>query len=117
MYVIYGIPNCDTIKKVITWFNDNKISYEFHDYKKLGIAPAKLRNWIRQAGLETVLNRKSTTWRELDAKTQVSITNEKAAIALMAENTSIIKRPVIEKGDKVITVGFNEAAYEKLFKK
>ena len=117
MYRVYGIPNCDTVKKSLNWLNNHKIPYEFHDYKKEGITAAKLKTWSAQVGWETFLNKKSTTWRGLDAQTQASITTEKTAIKLMAENTSIIKRPVIEKGDTVITLGFNEAAYEKLFSK
>ena len=117
MYIVYGIPNCDTVKKVLTWLQNYNIPYQFHDYKKEGITPAKLKNWTGQVGWETILNKKSTTWRELDAKTQALVTNEKAAIALMTEHTSSIKRPVIEKDEKVITVGYNEAVYEKLFKK
>ena len=116
MYIVYGIPNCDTVKKVLNWLQKHAIGYQFHDYKKEGISAAKLKAWSGQVGWESFFNKKSTTWRELDAKTQASITTEKTAIKLMVENTSIIKRPVIEKGDKVITVGFNEAAYEKLFK-
>ena len=116
MYMIYGIPNCDTVKKVFTWFKENKIPYEFHDYKKTGISPAKLKAWSGQVGWEVLLNKRGTTWKELDAKTQASITNEKAAIKLMAENTSSIKRPVIEKGDKVMIVGYDVTAYENLFK-
>jgi arsenate reductase len=117
MYIVYGIPNCDTVKKSLTWLNNHKIPYKFHDYKKEGITAAKLKTWSGQTGWESFLNKKSTTWRGLDAKTQASITTEKAAIKLMTESTSIIKRPVIEKGDTVVTVGFNEAVYEKLFKK
>lgn len=117
MYVIYGIPICDTVKKVITWFKENKIPYEFHDYKTKGITPAKLKAWSEQVGWEVLLNKRGTTWKELDAKTQATITNEKAAIKLMVENTSSIKRPVIEKGEKVVTVGYDAVAYEKLFKK
>jgi arsenate reductase (glutaredoxin) len=116
MYIVYGIPNCDTVKKVLVWLQNHKIAYQFHDYKKEGITAAKLKTWSAQVGWETFFNKKSTTWRELDAKTQAFITTEKAAIKLMADNTSIIKRPVIEKGDIVVTVGFNETAYEKLFK-
>jgi arsenate reductase len=117
MYIVYGIPNCDTVKKTLTWLNNHKISYQFHDYKKESITAAKLKTWSGQLGWESFLNKKSTTWRGLDVKTQASITNEKAAIKLMVENTSIIKRPVIEKENSVVVVGFNEAAYEKLFRK
>jgi arsenate reductase len=117
MYVIYGIPNCDTVKKVITWFKENKIPYEFHNYKIKGITPSKLKAWSEQAGWEVLLNKRGTTWKELDAKIQATITNEKAAIKLMVENTSSIKRPVIEKGEKVMIVGYDPTAYENLFKK
>lgn len=117
MYTIYGIPNCDTMKKVFTWFTEHKIPYTFHDYKKEGISAAKLKAWSEQVSWEILLNKRGTTWKELDSKTQATINNEKAAIKLMIENTSSIKRPVIEKGEKVITVGYDAAAYEKLFKK
>jgi Spx/MgsR family transcriptional regulator len=115
MYIVYGIPNCDTVKKVFNWFQARKIAYQFHDYKKEGILPAQLKKWCGQVGWETLLNKKSTTWRGLDAKTQASIVNEKSAVQLMTEHTSIIKRPVIEKEGKVIAVGFNETAYQNIF--
>jgi arsenate reductase len=117
MYIVYGIPNCDTVKKAINWLKAKKIPHSFHDYKKNGITPGKLKQWSEQAGWEILLNKRGTTWRELDAKTQASITNEKAAIRLLVENTSAIKRPVIEKDKKVIIVGFDEAIYKQLFKK
>ena len=115
MYIVYGIPNCDTIKKSVAWLQKHRIPYAFHDYKKEGIATAKLKTWSKQVGWETILNKKSSTWRELGEARQASINNEKAAIAVMAENNSIIKRPVIEKDSKVVAVGFDEAKYEKLF--
>lgn len=117
MYIIYGIPNCDTVKKARTWLEKKKIAYEFHDYKKNGISPAKLKEWSTQVGWEPLLNRKGTTWKKLDEKIQASVTNEKAAIKVLSENTSAIKRPLIEKGDKIVIVGFDEEAYGKLLKK
>ncbi len=114
MYIIYGIPNCDTIKKTLTWFQKNQVPYEFHDYKKKGITQAKLKAWSKQAGWEKLLNKKGTTWRQLDEATQASITNEAKAVALMSINTSIIKRPVIEQEGKVVSVGFDEAALRPL---
>ena len=117
MYTIYGIPNCDTVKKTITWLKQHKIAYEFYDYGKNGISPSKLKQWSEQIGWETLLNKKGTTWRKLTEKTQAAITHEKAAIKLLAENTSAIKRPLIEMGDKIITVGFDEDVYRKIFKK
>lgn len=115
MYTIYGIPNCNTVKKTLDWLNVHKVKYTFHNYKKEGITAAKLKNWSKQKGWEILLNKKGTTWRGLDETVQASITNEKKAIALMTEFTSIIKRPVIEKDDIVIAVGFDEKEYEKIF--
>ena len=117
MYIVYGIPNCDTIKKTRDWFTKHKIAYEFHDYKKQGISVQKLKTWSKQLGWESLLNKRGTTWRQLDPAIQATITNEKAAINLLAEYTSMIKRPLIEQGDKVVALGFNEAEYAKLFKK
>lgn len=117
MYIVYGIPNCDTVKKALTWLQNHKISYSFHDYKKEGIPPAKLKAWSKQLGWEMILNKKSATWRQLGAASQASMNDEKAAIAVMTDNTSIIKRPVIEKGETVVVVGFNEDVYEKVFPK
>ncbi len=117
MYTLYGIPNCNTVKKSVTWLQKHKIAFGFHDYKKLGITAEKLKQWSSQVGWENLLNKKGTTWRKLDEKTQASITNEKAALQLLAANTSAIKRPLIEKGNKVIVLGFDEEQYQKTFKK
>lgn len=104
---IYGIPNCDTIKKTLNWFNRQGITYVFHDYKKEGIKKGKLQEWCRKAGWETVMNKRSTTWRETDPAVQAGITNAAAAIGLMMEANSLIKRPVIET-EKGIIIGFDE---------
>ncbi len=117
MYTVYGIPNCDTVKKVFTWLDKHKIPYDFHDYKKSGISATVLKKWSMQVGWENFLNKRSTTWRELDAATQASVTNEKTAIALLIQHTSAIKRPVIEKDGKVIAIGFDEARYKEVFLK
>jgi len=117
MYIIYGIPNCDIVKKTIDWLKQHKVAYEFYDYKKNGISATKLKQWNEQVGWETLLNKKGTTWKGLDKKTQTTVTNENAAIKWLAENTSGIKRPLIEKADKVVVVGFDEEGYKKIFKK
>lgn len=114
MYKIYGIPNCDTMKKAMDWLKKNKIPFEFHNYKTEGITPAKLRSWCRHAGWEQILNKKSATWRALDAKVQASITNEKAAVTIMTEHTSCIKRPVLEKDGAFLLAGFDTARYGDL---
>lgn len=109
---VYGIPNCNTIKKTLDWYKKKNIQVEFHDYKKSGIKKEKLSQWCKEVGWEALLNKKSTTWRSLSIEEQQKITNEKAAIALMASYMSIIKRPVIEMNGKII-VGFNETYFTK----
>lgn len=117
MYIVYGIPNCDTIKKTLAWLQKNRVPYTFHDYKKAGITLDRLQRWNGQVGWNSILNKKSATWRALGTLMQGSVNDEQSAIALMAENTSIIKRPVIEKNDTLVTVGFDETAYKKIFTK
>lgn len=109
--IIYGIKNCDTVKKALHWMKSNNKTFEFHDYKAKGISEEKLRAWSRQKGWETLINKKGTTWRQLEESEKASITNEEAAIALMCSKTSIIRRPLIEVNDKVIAVGFDEKEY------
>ena len=113
MTTLYGIPNCDTMKKARTWLADNGVEYEFHDYKKLGIEKKKLAEWIRAVGWETLLNRRGMMWRKVPDEVKASI-DEKSAIELMLETPSIIKRPVLEANGKV-TVGFKPELYEELF--
>jgi arsenate reductase (glutaredoxin) len=109
---VYGIPNCDIIKKTMDWYKKNNIPVDFYDYKKYGIKREKLAEWCKEAGWELLLNKKSTTWRSLSLEDQQKVTNEKMAIKLMMEYTSIIKRPVIEMNNKII-VGFNETYFTK----
>ncbi len=110
---VYAIPNCNTVKKAIDWLKANKVVYEFHDYKKSGITSAILTNWCKQVGWEALVNKKGATWRLLTPELQSSITSQKAAIALMIEKTSIIKRPLLEINNKIIVLGFDEAEYKK----
>jgi arsenate reductase (glutaredoxin) len=112
--IIYGIPNCDTTKKAMAWLNKNNISFIFHDYKKQGIENEKLETWCSKVSWEILLNKKSTTWREFSKTEQEKIINQAAAIKVMMNNTSIIKRPVIEYNSKIM-VGFNEEGYKQLF--
>ena len=112
---LYGIPNCDTTRKAIAWLNKKQVTFSFHDYKQLGISKQKLEEWCDKAGLETIFNKRSTTWKELSATEQAKAANRTGAIQLMTKNTSIIKRPVIEKGKELI-VGFNEEQYNKHLK-
>jgi len=110
--IVYGIPNCDTMKKARQWLQAHELDYQFHDYRKDGVDSTKLQQWIKQVGWELLLNRRGTTWRKLDEKTRDNI-NEKSAIKVMLENPAIIKRPVLVKGKKIL-VGFNEAEYKNL---
>jgi arsenate reductase (glutaredoxin) len=114
--IMYGIKNCNTVKSAIDWLNKNKVEFEFYDYKKSGITAAKLREWSRQVGWENLVNKRGTTWRQLDEAIQKQVINEKSAIALMVEKTSVIKRPLIEKNGKVVLLGFDEATYTQKLK-
>lgn len=113
---VYGIPNCNTVKKAIDWLKNNDAEYEFHDYKNQGITKGKLKEWSKLAGWKKLVNKKGTTWRALPAEEQQKVTNEKAAIELMIEKPSVIKRPVIESGGKLI-VGFDDEEYSRDLKK
>lgn len=111
---VYGIKNCNTVKTALDWLKKNEVEIEFHDYKAKGITEARLKQWSRQVGWESLVNTRGTTWRQLDEATRAKVTNEAAAIALMMEKTSVIKRPLIEKDNKVLALGFDEATYKKL---
>jgi arsenate reductase (glutaredoxin) len=114
--IVYGIKNCNTVKSAIEWLNKNKVEFEFHDYKKLGITSAKLSEWCKQVGWESLVNKRGTTWRQLDEADQKKVVNEKSAIALMLEKTSVIKRSLIEEDGKVLLLGFDENAFKKVLK-
>ncbi|MEN9697591.1 MAG: hypothetical protein RLZ56_1012 [Bacteroidota bacterium] len=116
MKTVYAIPNCNTVKKAIDWLKANKVAYEFHDYKKKGITAAQLTAWSKQIGWEALLNKKGTTWKQLPKELQASITTQKAAIALMMEKTSVIRRPLIEEDGTVLALGFDENDYKKALK-
>ena len=108
---IYGIKNCDTMKKARAWLDAHRIDYQFHDYKSAGIAPATLAGWARDVGWETLLNRAGTTFRKLPEKDKANL-SEKKALALMAAQPSMIKRPVLAAGDMLL-VGFRPDMYDK----
>ena len=110
---LYGIRNCDTMKKAWTWLDQHGVAYAFHDYKRQGVAPEKLRAWAREVGWEVLLNRAGTTFKALPDADKQGLTEAKA-IALMAAQPSIIKRPVLE-GAGALMVGFRPDAYEARF--
>ena len=112
MVKIYGIKNCDTMKKARAWLDERGVSYAFHDYKSAGIERDVLDGWIRQVGWETLLNRAGTTFRSLPDDKKEGL-NEKKAVALMLAQPSMIKRPVLIAG-KTMLVGFKPESYQAL---
>jgi len=110
---IYGIKNCDTMKKARAVLDKKRVAYDFHDYKVNGVDKAKLEGWAKKAGWETLLNRAGTTFRKLPDQDRDGLT-EKKAIALMLAQPSMIKRPVLELGGGKILVGFKPEEYAKL---
>lgn len=110
---IYGIKNCDTMKKARAWLTEHSIEAEFHDYKAAGIDAAHLERWCKEAGWEKVLNRAGTTFRKLDEADKQGLDQEKA-IALMLAQPSMIKRPVLEADSRII-IGFKPDLYEQFF--
>ncbi len=112
---VYGIPNCDTVKKARAWLDARQRPYQFHDFKKAGVPEARLPHWIARTGWEKLVNRQGTTWRKLPPELQAQIQDAASATQLMLAQASIIKRPVVEWPDGSVTVGFNETVWtEKL---
>jgi arsenate reductase (glutaredoxin) len=110
---LYGIPNCDTVKKARLWLDRHGLAYTFHDYKKEGADPEKLASWIAAAGLDAVVNRKGTTFRKLAPEEQSEAADSHRAVALLVQHTSVIKRPIVEYGGGVL-VGFKEDEWRVL---
>ena len=104
---VYGIPNCDSVKKTRAWLTAQGIAHEFHDFKKQGVPEAALDQWLAQCGWETVLNRKGTTWRQLAPEVQAGVRDASSARALMLVQASVIKRPVIAWPAGTVTVGYS----------
>ncbi|MBB6561668.1 Spx/MgsR family transcriptional regulator [Acidovorax soli] len=106
---LYGIPNCDTVKKARTWFTDQGLDYVFHDFKKQGVPADRLPAWLAAVGRDRLVNRQGTTWRKLDADTQAAVQDDASASALLQAQPSVVKRPVVEwnaGGSTRISVGF-----------
>lgn len=111
MIKIYGIKNCDAMKKAFAWLAAHNLPYEFHDYKKSGISAEQLAQWSAALGWEVLLNRRGSTWRQLPPATQAAI-NDSLALRLMQENPSLIKRPVLHINGQWLC-GFTQAEWEK----
>ena len=110
---IHGIKNCDTMKKTFAWFEGAGVTYDFHDYKKAGIDAATLARWCEQLGWEALVNKRGTTWRKLTPEQQAFDT-QSAAVQLMQEHPSLIRRPVLETASGQLLVGFDPALYASL---
>jgi len=116
MFTVYGIPNCNTIKKARTWLDDHGIEYVFHDYKKKGITSEKIEGWYKEFPWEKLVNKAGTTWKALSDDEKALVQDEKTATDLMITKTSVIKRPVVEDSNgKSIALGFSEENYERIF--
>ena len=118
---IYGIKSCSTMKKAFTKLDDLGISYDFHDYKKQGIDKETIQRWVDSLGIDKVLNKRGTTWRKLDdSQKQEADSDVDKAIDLLVENTSMIKRPIVEgeltdKNKNILLCGYDEAEFDKVF--
>ena len=110
MIILYGIPNCDTVKKARAWLTGQGLAYSFHDFKKAGVPPERLAAWEDALGWQKLLNRQGTTWRKLDADVQSGVTDAASAQALMRAQPSVIKRPVVEWGHDT-SVGFDAESW------
>ena len=113
MVILYGIPNCDTIKKARRWLNNAGIEYHFHDYRKDGLDEQTLKQWSAELDWEQLLNRRGTTWRKLPEEQKAAI-NEELAIQLMLEQPAMIKRPLLDNNSQK-ALGFSEQQYKDIF--
>lgn len=117
LITLYGIPNCDTVKKARAWLTDQGLEYAFHDFKKQGVPAVRLPDWLAAVGWQKLVNRQGTTWRKLDPAAQAAVQDDASASQLMQAQPSIIKRPVVEwrQGEHcAITVGFDAVQWQEL---
>jgi Spx/MgsR family transcriptional regulator len=110
---LYGIPNCDTVKKARDWLTTQGMDYQFHDYKKEGVPLDLLPGWLQAVGRDTLINRRGPTWRKLAPEVQASVVDDASAIALMQANASVIKRPAVVWPDGSVTVGFSPELFSQ----
>lgn len=111
--ILYGIPNCDTVRKARAWLDQHGVAYRFHDFKKAGVTPALLAAWVDATSWEALVNRRGTTWRGLSEAQRDAVVDADSAITLMAESPSVIKRPVLAAG--LVHVGFSADMYAQIF--
>ncbi|NBD21751.1 ArsC family reductase [Aquabacterium fontiphilum] len=109
--ILYGIPNCNTVKKARDWLAEQGVAYTFHDYKKQGVPADRLPGWMAALGWERLINRQGTTWRKLSPETQAGVVDAASAQALMLAQPSVIKRPLIERDGVALGAGFDETQW------
>jgi len=114
MMMLYGIPNCDTVKKARAWLLGHGIDYEFHDFKKEGVSQELLSDWLKQVGWQKLLKKTGPTWGQLPDAVKASIKDDASALVLMLEKPNVIKRPVLLRHGKVLATGFKDLDYESL---
>lgn len=117
MITIYGIPNCDTMKKAMKWLEQHGIAYHFHNYRKEGIEKARLERWVKQLPVDKLINQRGTTWKALTDEEKASISNKVKAVQLMRDHTSVIKRPVWELDGDQYFIGWDEKTLSELLLK
>ena len=117
MMTVYGIPNCDTVKKARAWLAAQGLAHSFHDFKKLGVPTDKLPGWASAVGWDKLLNRQGTTWRKLDAAAQARADTPQGAQNLAMANPSVIKRPVVQWPAGDVTVGFDASRWAEMARK
>ena len=113
MTTLYGIPNCDTVKKARAWLNEHGVEHAFHDFRKQGVPAGELDGWLKAVGWETLVNRKGTTWRKLEEAERARVADAASAKALMLNHASVIKRPVVAWAGGAVTVGFDATGWEQ----
>ena len=111
--ILYGISNCDTVKKAKNWLETHNIDYKFHDFRKQGLDANTINRWLQSVSWDKILNKRSTSWRNLDPSIQQTV-NETKIVDLLIENPTLIKRPVMDVND-TITFGFNSDTYQGIF--
>ncbi len=110
---VYGIPNCDTVKRARAWLDEKGLAYQFHDYKKAGVPASELARWMAELGWDKVINRAGTTWRKLDEATKAGVSDAASAAALAQAQPSVIKRPLVQWADGRLSLGFTPELFKE----